>query len=52
MKENDSEFCRCLRCNRKLKTEEARKRGYGEHCWKEHKIDIQNNKSHLFVIKR
>ena len=24
---------RCIRCGRKLKTEEAKQRGYGSYCW-------------------
>lgn len=31
----------CLRCNRRLKTQEARERGYGEVCWKKHLADRQ-----------
>ena len=27
-------YDRCLRCNRLLKTDEARLRGYGDTCWK------------------
>lgn len=31
--EKKKEFERCLRCGRKLKTEEARKLGYGKICY-------------------
>ena len=32
MEKNTKEYDRCLRCNRKLKNEEARKIGYGKIC--------------------
>lgn len=51
MKKDNPKYCRCLRCNRKLKSEEAKKRGYGEHCWKAHKLDVKDKQSHLFVPK-
>lgn len=28
----------CIRCGRKLKSEEAKKLGYGPICWKKHNI--------------
>ena len=31
---NNKEYDKCLRCGRKLKTSETRKRGYGDTCWK------------------
>lgn len=30
---NYRRYMRCKRCHRKLKTEEAQKRGYGYHCF-------------------
>ena len=50
MKNDNPVFCRCLRCNRKLKTEEAKKRGYGDYCWKEHKKEVERNHTCLFKI--
>ena len=32
---------KCLRCGRKLKSLEARERGYGEVCWNKHLTDNQ-----------
>ena len=29
----------CLRCNRKLKTEESKKLGFGKICWEKHNSD-------------
>ena len=40
-------YDKCLRCNRVLKTEETRLRGYGNTCWK--KIQ-ENNKLRLFNV--
>ena len=30
----------CLRCNRKLKTEESKKLGYGKICWEKHNSEL------------
>ena len=35
--EEKKEYTKCLRCGRKLKTEEARKIGYGRICFEKHK---------------
>ena len=51
MKEDNPEFCRCLKCNRKLKTDIAKKRGYGERCWQLHKLEMKHNHSYLFNVK-
>ena len=49
MKESKKEeFARCKRCNRLLKTEENKKRGYGNHCWKIHLKLIKENSKKLF----
>ena len=49
MQEKEKLYKTCLRCHRKLKSEENRKRGYGDICWKR----IQANKKRikpLFMI--
>ena len=33
----EQEYIRCKRCNRLLRNDKARVRGYGDYCWKEHK---------------
>lgn len=43
-------YLRCKRCNRKLKTEEAQKRGYGQHCFQLHLLDLKKNKKDLIDI--
>ena len=45
----DKLYDKCLRCSRKLKTEETRKRGYGDICWK--KVN-ENKKVRLFDIAK
>jgi len=35
------EICLCRRCGRKLKTEEARERGYGKVCWEKSRTSIE-----------
>lgn len=42
-------YDKCLRCNRKLKTEETQIRGYGNICWK--KIQ-EKNKMRLFNVAK
>lgn len=46
---NNKLYDKCLRCGRKLKTEETRKRGYGDICWK--KVN-ENKKVRLFDIAK
>ena len=45
----DKLYDKCLRCGRKLKTEETRQRGYGDICWKKVK---ENKKVRLFNIAK
>ena len=33
----------CLRCGRKLKSQEAKERGYGKICWEKRVLDCQRN---------
>lgn len=47
MQFNDKEYNRCLKCNKLLKTKEARNRGYGDCCWKKHLIEMRNNSNKL-----
>ena len=37
MEVGKSVFTRCLRCNRLLRTPQAKARGYGDICWKKYK---------------
>ena len=39
-------YTRCLRCNRKLRTEESKLLGYGKTCWE--KFNAQDNFKELF----
>lgn len=44
-------FTRCKRCHRKLKTEEAQKRGYGAHCFQQYLAENRKkNKTLLDMI--
>lgn len=47
--ENNKEYLRCLRCNRKLKNEEAKKMGYGKVCLE--KMRTQSHTRKLFEVK-
>lgn len=47
---NNQNNIRCKRCNRPLKTSEARLRGYGDVCWKIHLVD-QLKQNSLFSMK-
>ena len=47
MKLNQKEYEYCLRCGRKLRSEETRKRGYGIICFKKMKV---NQRNRLFTI--
>ena len=35
------EHTKCVRCGRRLKSQEAKERGYGTICWKKHLTDKQ-----------
>ena len=43
------EICLCRRCGRKLKTDEARERGYGKVCWEKSRTSVE--KRPLFQTK-
>ena len=34
----------CIRCGRKLKTEESRTRGFGKVCWEKWQMETKSNK--------
>lgn len=36
---NKPTYNKCLRCNKKLKTEKAKVRGYGDYCWHIHQLE-------------
>lgn len=43
-------YQRCRRCNRKLKTEEAQKRGYGPHCFQLQRQEARKRNKDLIDI--
>lgn len=43
-------YSKCKRCNRKLKTEEAQKRGYGQHCFQLHLTEVKKRSKNLIDI--
>ena len=43
------EYNKCLRCGRRLKTQENRERGYGDICWKKMLV---MQKGRLFEIAK
>lgn len=49
MQENDIKYTRCLKCNKILKTERAKQRGYGDICWKQYLSEMRNNSNKLLV---
>ena len=38
-----SKFDKCLLCNRPLKTDISKTRGYGTICWERHEIDMKKS---------
>lgn len=42
-------YSRCKRCNRPLKSVEARQRGYGNLCWQKHQNE-RTKKAILFKL--
>lgn len=47
---NDNEYKVCLRCGRKLKSENSRKLGFGKVCWEKWQTETQAKK--LFEINK
>lgn len=43
-------YTKCIKCNRKLKTERAKSRGYGDYCWRQHQKELKSNKKTIFQI--
>ena len=50
MKE-DIIFLRCKRCNRPLKDDISRKRGYGNKCWRLYHIELEAQKEQNTIFK-
>ena len=46
----NEEYDRCLRCHRKLKNPEARKRGFGDVCWNKIK-KVTGGDKRLFTVQ-
>lgn len=49
----DYKYIRCRRCNRLLRTPEAKMRGYGAYCWlmsREHSTTKKYRQNSLFNI--
>lgn len=44
------QYEKCLRCGRKLKTEESKELGFGKICWI--KYNSENNYKELFKIEK
>lgn len=40
-------YQKCQRCNRILKSDKAKERGYGDYCWKLHNMQIKQSKKTL-----
>lgn len=38
---------RCKKCNRPLKQDRAKIRGYGDYCWKQHVAEVKAKKRKL-----
>lgn len=53
MEDITKKYLRCKRCNRILKSEEAKERGYGKICWEKHLKESQQNLSNtLFDVNQ
>lgn len=50
MKKLGQKYERCLRCHRKLKTVDAQKRGYGQHCFQLHLAELKRKSKTLLEI--
>lgn len=48
--EEQKVYTRCLRCNRTLKNEKAKERGYGEYCYHIHLLETKKPKNTLFSL--
>ena len=48
----DTIYLRCKRCNRPLKDNVSKNRGYGNKCWRIHNMEIKhlNQKASIFEI--
>ncbi|WP_304393262.1 DUF6011 domain-containing protein [uncultured Clostridium sp.] len=46
----NQKYQKCKRCHRKLKTEEAQRRGYGQHCFQQHLLELKKNSKNLIDI--
>lgn len=46
----NKEFEKCIRCNKPLKSKEARRRGYGDHCWKLYQKEISEKRNPLYKL--
>lgn len=42
-------YPRCLRCNKILKSNKAKLRGYGDCCWKQHLLELRNTSNKLLT---
>lgn len=47
----DIVYQKCQRCNRILKSDKAKKRGFGDHCWRLHNIDLKKHEIPLLDRK-
>ena len=43
------EYTHCIRCGRKLKTDESKERGFGKVCWEKWNKETKNKK--LFKVE-
>lgn len=46
--EQNKLYEKCLRCNRPLKSQKAKERGYGEHCWQVYNFTKKKTKPTIF----
>lgn len=45
-------YVRCKRCNRPLNSNIAKQRGYGNHCWNIHNIEVKRKDNYLFDLPK
>lgn len=45
-------YVRCKRCNRPLNSNIAKQRGYGNHCWNIHNIEVKRRDNYLFDLPK
>ena len=52
IKESQIAYTSCKRCNRPLTNDIAKHRGYGNHCWHIHNLEVEHKQNYLFDLPK